>query len=278
MPMRCLVVVMLLTGGVIALAGAWNRQPPPPDPIPETAFVAQDIELDSDTFGSSVDAGQLLQSAIAKLEPSRTNWLKTKIRQTMNDGISAFVAEGYLQRGPNHCARLEMTITTDGRDATLIVVSDGELLAEIRRLPEVEPKIDVHELPDEAQGSKREAFLNDKSCAGPVALLRQLQTHLRNGRLQTGLLEKTPVIRVKGDLDPDAKTGLSSTVMPACQAVAYLDAKTLWPRRLEWWGRDMANARRMISCIEFTDAEVNRPLSTEACMRAFSYQAEESGR
>ncbi|MBM3996697.1 MAG: hypothetical protein FJ303_21465 [Planctomycetes bacterium] len=270
MPTRMLIAVLVLTGGVIALAGAWNRQSTRPAPVPEIAFVPQDVELDADLLGTQTDAGQLLQMAIAKLDPAKTTWLKTKIRQAVSDGTSHFVSEALLQRGPNHCARLEMTIKMAGCESNLTVVSDGDVVAQIRQLPGIEPKFEVQELPD-GPDSQREAVLNAKSCGGPAALLRQLHEQMRNGRLQTGRLKDRTVIRIHGDLDAGAKTSFASS---AHTAVAYLDTKTLWPCRLEWWGIDSANAPRLISCMDFEGTEVNCPLSADECMRVFSYQAE----
>src|SRR4051812_5089776 len=107
---RILFLLTLALGSTAFLTGAWTGPFATSPRAAEIAFLPQAFALDADIIGSGIDAGQLLQKAMEALAPQRTAWLKTKIRQTMTDGESNFIAEGFLQRGPNHCARLEMDI------------------------------------------------------------------------------------------------------------------------------------------------------------------------
>ena len=144
---RMLLLTTLVTGSIVFLTGAWTGPASPNARNAESRFVPQSVPLDADIIGSGVDAEQLLEKAIEKLAPPRTEWLKTKIRQTMNDGKSNFVAEGFLQRGPNHSPRLELNITTGGKTGRLLVVSDGDVVAQVRQIPGAEPVVVVEKLP-----------------------------------------------------------------------------------------------------------------------------------
>lgn len=265
----------LVFGSAIVLPGAWTGSPTPNTPNPEVVFDPQTVALEPDIIGSGANAMQLLEKALEKLGGPRTAWMKTKIRQTITDADSNFVAEGFLQRGPNHCARLEMNIGQHGR---LRVVSDGEVVAQVRNIPGKAPDVVVERLPGAAADSEddisavREKYLSGKSCGGPAALLQQLRRHLQKGELQTGLLQGTAVIQVKGVIDPGATTMCAVTTVPLRDASIYLDATTLWPHRLEWWGRDKTNTLRSIVRLEFLEPQIGQELSAEACMRMFSYK------
>jgi hypothetical protein len=51
-----------------------------------------------------------------------------------------------------------------------------------------------------------------------------------------------------------------------------LDAKTLWPCRVEWWGGvKPGDASVPLLELEFRDAVLNRPLPPERCAREFTW-------
>ena len=273
---RLLFLFSLVLGSTILLTGAWTGSLTLPTPNSEIHFVPQAIQLDADIIGSGIDAKQLLQKALEKLDPKRTPWLKTKIRQTMTDKNLNFIAHGYLQRGPNHCARLELNL---GKHGCFLVVSDGEVMAQVCKIPGAAPTVEVTHLPIPPDDSKvdaealKEGYLDDKSCGGPGELLRQLHRDLGDSRLQTGLLQQSPVIQIHGNLNPTSKKSDTFSANSACHACVYLDAKTLWPVRLEWWGAEKATLpSRPILCIEFLEPVINCVLSGEECMRTFSYR------
>jgi hypothetical protein len=88
----------------------------------------------------------------------------------------------------------------------------------------------------------------------------------------------TPVIRIRGDLPPGAKTAGMTTVVPAQWMLVYLDARTLWPHRLEWYGDDRKGVSRRILCVEFTPPSGEGRLTDAECTRMFSYRPEDDGR
>jgi hypothetical protein len=271
MPTRILFLLALVGSGVFLLSGAWSSAPADLPPEPETPFVAQTVPLEDDIIGSGIDAGQLLQKAVERLDPGHTVWLKTKIRQTMTDEASSFVAEGVLQRGPNHCAHLQMETDALGKKRRLLVVSDGEVVAQVRQVPGAEDVVEVVKVPA-GDVRSRETFLVAKSCGGPRPVLESLQKNLKDGRLQTGLLHDVPVIVIKGEFESDVKGICAGVATPVKSATIYLDAKSLWPVRLEWWGVDSKKAPRRVLCIEFLEPELNRELSLDECVKVFSYR------
>jgi hypothetical protein len=132
---KTLFMMFLLSAGSALLMGAWPGSSASPAKLTRSAFVAQALELETDIVGSDLSASELLEKALARLEPDHVSWLKTKIRQTMADGRTSFVADGFLQRGPRNCAHLKMDVLTNGQCATLLIISDGNLIAEVKKIP-----------------------------------------------------------------------------------------------------------------------------------------------
>jgi hypothetical protein len=278
MTTRTAFLFILAVGSTVILTGARSGSPTPSSISAETIFISQPLPLEADIIGLGIDATELLQKALAKLGQNQTEWMKTKIRQTVLGVDTNFVAEGFLQRGPNQCARLEMNI---GKLGYLQIVSDGEVIAQVRNTPGKAPEIVVEHFPNialpglsaaENNSDAKEAFLNGRSCGGPKALLQHLCQHLRKGKLQTGMFQGRAVIQVKGELEPAAMATCAVTTTPVRYAVVYLDAKTLWAGRLEWWGRDKIEAPHPLVRIEFLEPKFDQPLSAQACMRMFSYR------
>jgi hypothetical protein len=263
--------LVLTVAGLVT--GSWTRSSSPTSPPlapAEDGFVAKNVHLDAAIVGSGVDGPRLLKNACAKLRPLYGGWLKTKVRQTMTDPESNFVAEGFLQRGPKHCARLELSIGTAGRHGRLLVVSDGVVVALVREMPGEKPLVAVEDVA--ANDSEPEAILERHGAGGPLTLLEQFRSALKNPTLQTGTIASTEVIQIKGDLEPKAMPVCSCTAIPVHAGYVYLDAKTLWPVRMEWCGRDRNQKMCRVLRIEFLDPELNQPLGEAECARLFSYQ------
>src|SRR5208282_4270935 len=96
---RMLFLLVLILGGGVALMGAWPASLVPVAPDAEAAFVPKVVSLDADMVGSGIDGRQLLEKALERLDAAEAAWLNTKIRQTVYDANTRFVAEGFLQRG-----------------------------------------------------------------------------------------------------------------------------------------------------------------------------------
>lgn len=262
---RFLMLIPVALGSTVFLSGAWPGPFGSPAQKPETSFVAQTIALDPDVIGAGLTSEELVAKAIAKLDWKTTQWLRTKIRQTVVDPESTFVSDGFLQRGPNHCARLELDVTSAGRTSRLLTVSDGEVVVRVIGTTENTPET----LPSNA--ASREAHLGTIGCGGPLTVLRELQPYLKSATLQTGMRGDVPVIQIKADVTATPLPGFA-TAVPARFCYVYLDAGTLWPACIEWWGTDKRGNLHFISRIEFLDPQINHALSLEECSRMFSYQ------
>jgi len=251
---------------LVFLSGAWPGPLAAPTQNPASDFVPQTFPIDSAIIGSGVGAKDLLEMALEKLDWQRSTWLRTKIRQSMSDPESRFVAHGFLQRGPNHCAHLEMEIDTDGCKSRILIISDGAMIASVREAEDAKPLVEVYPFPVTDNANIKEAFLCRMNCNGPTVSLKEILVHLQDGKLQTGLLKDRRVIQISGELEG----GSASMAVRHCQV--FLDATTLWPCQIDWFGVDASNRLKPIMRVEYTDPEVNQELSLSECARLFSYQ------
>lgn len=199
----------------------------------------------------------------------------------MNASEVGFLAEGSLQLGPGHCARLDMQVHTGTVGSRLLVVSDGHALARITRYAGEAPIIAGQLLvPSPADSIAAlvapDQLLRDNGCGGPYPLVTQLRDKLTKLSTQTGTWNGRTVARLHGTCAAGGSADLTSTLVPEFCYV-YVDAQSLWPHRIEWWGKDQAPMARPVLEIEFRDPQLNRPLSMPDCIRAFSYQPSESG-
>jgi hypothetical protein len=277
--------------GIVVLSGAWPTSIARVTSPPKSTFAAKSIPLDADVVGSGVDAVQLLDKALAKLAEDDSGWLYTKVRQVSHDAGNRFVAEGFLQRGPNQCARLEMEITQGATHSQVVVVSDGETLAYVQRLASAKPTADIAHLPaptpeQTSEISKtsevysrqpaREAFLTNKGCGGPAPVLAHLRRHLRNAKLRTGLCDDVSVIQIHGDLDPATTPAFGVLNLTSLEVSIYLDARTLWLQRVEWSGAGPKRPHGPVLDINFRAHRLGGPLGDDECVRLFSYHSDGS--
>ena len=258
----------LLVSAIAALTGARSGSTPLTPQAGEVHFTPHSAQLDADVISSAADVTQLLDKTLAKLSDNGDGWLKTKFRQSMHE--PRLVVEGVLQRAPNHCARMETEVVVGQSRGRLIVVSDGELIAQVRTLSGTASTVIVEKLPTTG-AARKEQHLIDNGCGGPHAMVSQLKQHLRNGKLQTGLLKDRPVIRIRGELQPASFPALARVASSALVAGVYVDAETLWPHRFEW-----SDSKRPLLQIDFYSVEIGRQLSFEECARLFSYQPDGS--
>ncbi|MSQ94563.1 MAG: hypothetical protein EXR98_08395 [Gemmataceae bacterium] len=265
---RLVFLSALILVSTVFLTGAWPSSIAPLARQTETTFVPKAVPLDADIVGAGLDAQQLLQKVLTVLEPENTPWLRTKVRQTVTAADSSFFAEGFLQRGPNHCARLEMNIVAKNGISQLRVVSDGDVIAEARLYAGQNPTVSVKRLLADNRTDKNE-LLAKMGCGGPYALVQEFKNQLTNAAMQTGLLEGNPVIRIQGDLKPPQGARAAFAGRSCC---IDLDAETLWPHRLEWQESGRSKNTLTVVRIDFLEPELHRELSAAECMKVFSYR------
>jgi hypothetical protein len=261
-------------GPSLFLTGAWRGPVPPTASLPPPPFLAQTVSLNRALIGDNATGAQLLDRALAQLAPSQLVWLRTEVWQKMTDARLDFEAEGTLDLAPGACARLDLAVRTPTATGRLLTLTDGHVLAHLRHFGDAAPVATSEPLPALAPGTEEERrrFLADRGCGGPGPLLAGLRRELSQMRLETGTYRGQPAIEIKGEFGAGTVAAPLPTTTPIRYACVYLDAQTLWPLRLEWWGLDPKYGARPIVQMEFRAPVLNRALPLQECARLFSYQ------
>jgi hypothetical protein len=267
--------------------------PPPSSPVQPPPV------LDPTTARPDPAANHTLDQAISRLTPT---WLDMELWQQVS--VQGFVSEveGRYLSGPNRCFRLDLATRQGGLEGRLRILSNGQYLWQATRIGGGEwaraSKVDLAEVGDEFPGPELVRYLHSQAGGGPAALLAHLRRRLtwarqemvmRQGVLLTkltgtwtraALAEMKPAANQAGGSRPSPDRSLLVTDRvrdwPAGlprQCRLYLDGKTLWPYRLEWWGPDPPEAgEALLMEMEWRRPVVNRPLTAAQCTQAFTWQ------
>ncbi len=231
------------------------------------------MRLAPDFAGQSAE--QLLAHAVETLDPQRVPWLIVKTWQKQVDDEMSFEADGRLVRGPNHCARLDMTVRRDAEVTKVMVVSDGVGLAHACRSANQRADVKSQRFLSPAKtpldGPQVEQVLSAHGCGGPHRLLMDLANKLNTMQSDSGVWHGKSVVRLTGSL----KAGDSGLTGEPRLCRIYLDAQTLWPHRIEWWSPGQrGDAEHLFLQVEFREPQINQALSHEECVREFTYVPE----
>jgi hypothetical protein len=272
------ILLPFLVCSIFLLTGALGRQPPPAPPSAPLHFVA--VPVDDSPVADKIRKGaDFLEEACARYLPARTPWLSMSIWQQWEDKESAYQVTGRLLRAPNERVRLDLDVSAGSAEGKVCLVSDGRWLWHCRMVGNEKPEEQTIELPDAsvpALQAARARVFEEQGCTGFVPLLKTLQARLQQRQLAAGLWKGRPVVVLRGTIIPDSQAlgevpaDLRSRMEPR-EAAVYLDAETLWPHRIEWWGSDKAGAPlSLILQMEFRDPVVDHPISPELCAQLFT--------
>jgi hypothetical protein len=276
MTRKNLVLAPLFACSLLLIMGALDREPNRVAQDAKGLFVAQPASLRAGL--GNLTPGQILSEAVAALSPEKIAWLGLNTWQKQVDGDAGFEAEGRLVRGPNQCARLEMTVHRGPKPTQVVTVSDGMVLARVYRQADRPATVTTRQLatPSRTSTSPRdiELVLNEHGCGGPYWLLKDLQSILDNLQAVAGIWKGKRVVRLTGSVKgglavcPESRDGLMAQT---CNL--YLDADSLWPHRIEWWASPQPDEHDVLLVqLEFRGPQINQPLSHEDCVREFTYQ------
>jgi hypothetical protein len=225
------------------------------------------------------EADEYLDRAVAALAPERVAWLDCGIRQKVDLPGLHYESEGQYLLAPSHRFRLEVHTWGPGV-GTLLWVSDGTEAWQAARAGDGPwrsvSRLRLREVFASMSGSAaspqlRAEFLNGPTMGGVGPLLRTLRTRLMWIRHQASqetveLMAVWPSSTLQELVPPDRPwpPGLPRTCRLA------LDARSLWPRAVEWWGPGSAGDV-LLARTEYENRGLNRPLAPQLCARSFAF-------
>jgi hypothetical protein len=255
--------------GVAAFAPLADPSVVPPAPAPRPDAAAE----------------RCLERALELLKPENLTWLEMAIWQKVQLPGYVYEAEGAYQLAPGQRFRMEMHTHPGETEGTLLMVSDGrevwrgersgtgpwENVTRLR-LPEVFAAMNGPAAPQ-----LRSEFLQKPHFQGMTPLLHNLRSRLiwakseqlhRAGGDQIHLVAVWPKEEMARLAPPEEPWPIG---LPR-QCHLYLDARTCWPQRVEWWGPTTGRAAdRLLVQMEFRNPIFNHPLPANECARLFTF-------
>ncbi len=191
-----------------------------------------------------MEAVEALDQALQALDPRRLPWIKTHFWQRVEVPGLNFESEGLFLAGPNRRLRLDLKVHVGGTDGLLQVVSDGATLWQSEKIGAgtgTVSKVELNQLldgltPPSRAAQLREEFYQAQGFAGVEPLLRSLRSQVRFTRRDAIRWRGRPILKLTGVRSRSEPLQGPWPALVARQCRLFLDAESLWPHRLEWWG------------------------------------------
>jgi hypothetical protein len=272
---RLLALAVLLVGGLVGLMGAFGSPAAPPAP---TLPLPPNLPDDAAT--------QTLDRAVAAMAPERLGFVEMKLWQRVTLPNLKYEATGRYLMGSQRRFRLDLQTKQGGGQATRLAISDGATLWEARRSVSGDwstvTRLDLAPLLAVLDGEGTAALLRAEILDGPRfggiwPLLRNVRARMNWVMVEQVSHDSKPRLRLTGVWRADFAAFIcESEAWPAGlpeQCRLELDALTLWPHRLEWWGPTVAGgADTLLAELEYRDPVVHTTLSPERCAKEFTFQ------
>ncbi len=206
--------------------------PPPPPPKADPA------------------ATKSLEQAVELVDPTkRLGWVETQLWQQVDLQGATFQAEGRYLVAPQNRLRLDLKVRVGGTEGETSIISDGSTVWQTMRAgsgERVASKWELKKVLETLNGpgmlpQLREEFFRSQLFAGVAPLLQNLQKQMVFTQQVPQRWQGQEVLKLTGVWSAE----LAKTISPQADrwppflprtCYVYLDSKTLWPYRLEWWG------------------------------------------
>jgi hypothetical protein len=286
------ILALLVLGGLVLAAGAFGLPSIPLSLSPAPVELALPPLPAAPAPSADEAAAATLDRALAALEGAE--WLEADVWQRVRMPGYAYEAEGHYLKAPGGRFRLQVRTHAGDEPGELLLVCDGGEPCQATRVGagpwqsasrRPEPERTVPEGWGALVGKKAEPAPAPAVAPGGVApLLRRLHDRMLWVRQEVTQHDGTRAIRLTGVWPTEAAESLApaGAPWPDClprQCRLTLDARTLWPRRVEWGGPVTAGGGDVLLAeVEFRNPVVNRALPPERCAGAFALPAEVAAR
>ncbi len=231
-----------------------------------------------------------LDRTMEALSPAHVGWVEYGIWQKVRLPGLSFEAEGTYLRAPDNRLRMEVRTRVGVGVGELLTVNDGGNLWQAHRVGNGPwarvTRLELKGVYDTLNGAGvprlREEFFEGPTLSGIGPLVHTLRGCLIWVKQETvhrpggGRLELTGVWP-KPRLDELAPRNKPWPTGLPRRCVLSLDAATLWPHRVEWWGpREGGDGEEVLAEMEFRNPVVNRPPPPDRCAGAFSFDPGET--
>jgi hypothetical protein len=277
-----LLLILTLAGAAFLLSGMGDRQPP------QHANASPPVSTPPSTPAEvGPDPERLLDQAINSLSPAQLSWVEFKIWQQLREDGSVYEVTGRYLAAPGYRARLELHTRVGATRGELKFVCDGHQLWHLQRVGKTAPIDMVWELPPLQSGQPglstpegvdraRTEALRKHTSGGVGPMLQALRTRLKKLQGKAVRWKGIDIVRVTGvwPEDPSQLLAVPEYIRPRQvprRCSIYLDARTLWPHRIEWWYSERpTDTLALLLETEFREPVLNSPLPPDRCAQEFT--------
>ncbi|HYV34637.1 MAG TPA: hypothetical protein VE988_02970 [Gemmataceae bacterium] len=263
-----------LAAAIFALGGALQQKPAAPQAPPSTAPSA----------ANDPQALEVLDQAAAALAPEHVAWLETKVWQNVCCEDFAYQACGRLVMAPGDRSRFDLNVKVGSSLGELRLVNDGKTVWQSVRIGGGDTAVKRWDMPviDEsittpaALAQARAQFMQAQGVAGLAPMLRTMRQSMQNTQLRRTQWHGQEVQVITAAWPSNAALAGAAEVVPPRMAIrqcrVYLDAATLWPHRVEWWGGSgPGKPDQLVMETEYRSPVLNQVLSEERCAAEFTF-------
>jgi hypothetical protein len=263
-------IILALALGAVLLTGA--DRPPGPTPPPAPPAVG----------AGNAEAAAFLDRAIAACSAPQVTWMEMTLWQQIWDGPTAREIHGRYAGAPDHRLRIELKVKVDRVEGQMLVICDGNTVWEHQQFGKDWREPTWTELPTlgedyqtpEMLAAGRSWRLGVSTFLGPGPLLSKLRKDSQGLGQRAARWNGVDVVQVTGNWAENRELlkDLSESQKPRHPArlwTVYLDGRTLWPHRLEWWGAAPQGEPVLLHELEFREPVLNRPMPPERCALEF---------
>jgi hypothetical protein len=286
----------MLVGVAIIVAGAMAQQTSPPNqpsksPADAKAASGQagktsaDIPPPPKPPQADPAATKVLDNAV---NAKRFDWVQTTFWEQVDVQGLSFQAQGTYLSAPGNRLHLDLQVHIGGTVGRLEIVSDGTTLYEadkigdgertITKVVELKKVLETLNIPDMSKEVSDE-FFQSQAFYGVIPLLKSIQQRMTVTKKENLRWHGHEVVQltaewsgaVAKEFTQDGKQQWPPFVPRQCRL--FLDAKTLWPHRLEWWGPARPGAdNSLLVQMEFRNPN-HEPLDEARCKKEFTFEA-----
>jgi len=279
---RCFLLPVLACSTLLLTGGLNHRAAPSAPPAPSAGV---DPLASSGTPGGS----EVLEAAARAFAPERVPWMQMTLWQRVDHADLTYEAQGRYLSAPGHRLRLDLKVVVGHAQGELQMISTGTTLCCSSRLdPDAPATVTTVDFARTAEQSATERgarpagniaeaaerILQEQGCPGVAPLLRTVRERLRDPHWKKGQWQEHEVIQVAGTWSSESggPAGIQAALLPQLRECrVYLDARTLWPYRIEWWGSSSPRQQaRPLMQVEYREPILNQPLSLDRCAREFA--------
>jgi hypothetical protein len=273
----------MVVGVGIIVAGAMAQQSTPPTP-PAGPQPAAKTPPPPKPPQADPAATKVLDDAV---NAKQFDWVQTTLWEQVDVQGLSFQAQGTYHSAPGNRLHLDLQVHIGGTVGRLEVVSNGTTLYEavkvgdddrtITKVIELKKVLETLNIPDMTK-EVRDEFFQSQAFYGVIPLLKSVKQRMTVTKKADIRWHGHDVVQLTAEwsgevlksFTQDGKAQWPPYVPRQCRL--FIDATTLWPHRVEWWGptRPRGDDALLVQ-MEFRDPK-HEPLDDSRCKKEFTFQ------